>query len=608
MVTPFMAAMKKWIGKFKDARKKGSDRNKAGLKFVDTPEYLTPEENPLTNDQSFGFGNDYNSAIVPQNQRVEMEESLRNLLGMHEPGMFSGAINPVMNGMNPMNGMHHMNGMHSFHQQQMNPHIFVHQETPSQFYAPHNMQQMYQPQPPIHHGYPNAYIYPNQSNQPIQHILLQQPLPPQELSSSSDPEQNDKMASIDDQRTPPGEKNSLVDLLLVGSKTEEIQKESSEEKNSLMDLLLAGRGAGELKKDSEEKNSLADLLQAKRTGDMEKESLEQKTLMDLLVGAKSATPLNTEKNSLLDILMPPKREPIEDPPSLTDLVVTDRLNSTKKIISRPDAPPAKTIVKAEKKSPKKEKKKQLPPIGPEFGKVQILKRPNDVKLPSATASPASSRPSTSNTNTTDKSALQNILLGGLEPSLDPAEETTPVFKLKSSSKKDKPKKVITQNSPVVNPMSPDPGLEMALSGKGNLVTPHTPIDRALSSALSGDFPLPAPSPITKEKQSLMDILQGVPQPPVHYPVDESREIRSSRESRESLESFGRNSVTSGNGISTEKQEEREGLLSLLLGTGATTKSSSSSIPSPGSLSKSASQQNSLLDILKGIPSPPKNDE
>lgn len=76
MVTPFVSAIRKWIDKFKLAKKKGTDREKAGLKFDGD------EREVEQRDDGIDHLKDYNVGVVPLNQRIEMEDSLKKLLGL----------------------------------------------------------------------------------------------------------------------------------------------------------------------------------------------------------------------------------------------------------------------------------------------------------------------------------------------------------------------------------------------------------------------------------------------------------------------------------------------------------------------------------------------
>jgi hypothetical protein len=133
-------------------------------------------------------------------------------------------------------------------------------------------------------------------------------------------------------------------------------------------------------------------------------------------------------------------------------------------------------------------------------------------------------------------------------------------------------------------ISDDPGLEMALSGRT--------LSRS-SSIASARITSPQPGQLTKERPSLVDILKGVPLPPPTQQLDYARSLSPTspkvRPPSPERPSFSKRILT--------PKSLKNGLLDILISGGETSKSS------PTTQSPFSPQQ-SLVDILQGIPKPP----
>jgi hypothetical protein len=83
MVTPFVPALRKWIQKFKKAKKQGKARRSAALKVImDT---ISGGDSDVVEEDSEPNGNyadDYVSGQIPLHLQVNLESSLKNLLGI----------------------------------------------------------------------------------------------------------------------------------------------------------------------------------------------------------------------------------------------------------------------------------------------------------------------------------------------------------------------------------------------------------------------------------------------------------------------------------------------------------------------------------------------
>jgi hypothetical protein len=86
LVTPFVSSIRVWKRKFKKAKQQGRERKNAALKVVmdnviNESEVEEEDNAPLQNQ---GFSHEY-SGLVPRNQQVELENSLKLMLGIGKP-------------------------------------------------------------------------------------------------------------------------------------------------------------------------------------------------------------------------------------------------------------------------------------------------------------------------------------------------------------------------------------------------------------------------------------------------------------------------------------------------------------------------------------------
>ncbi|KAJ2994279.1 mRNA-decapping enzyme subunit 2 [Globomyces sp. JEL0801] len=84
MVTPFIPALRKWIKKFKRAKQQGKARSRAKINVqmdhivADSDD----EDDSAVPNTNYGYSNDYVNAMVPENEQVHLEQSLKKLLGL----------------------------------------------------------------------------------------------------------------------------------------------------------------------------------------------------------------------------------------------------------------------------------------------------------------------------------------------------------------------------------------------------------------------------------------------------------------------------------------------------------------------------------------------
>jgi hypothetical protein len=83
LVTPFVAPLRKWIKKFKKAKQQGKARKNAALKVV--MDQVTGDSEGEEEDNEYESSGDHThdyTGVVPTNQQVYLEDSLKRLLGL----------------------------------------------------------------------------------------------------------------------------------------------------------------------------------------------------------------------------------------------------------------------------------------------------------------------------------------------------------------------------------------------------------------------------------------------------------------------------------------------------------------------------------------------
>ena len=537
MTNPFISPIRKWIARFKDAKKKGQDRSRASLKITEDEALLEAEQPEMQMMQPqqqhyqmqqpmFGIYDQYSTGIVPQNQRVEMDESLRSLLY----------------GMNPLGMSMEKQQQQAFHQPPT-PHSFPqqhHQMPPfypgaggggpnPAFYSPQFMNVNMPPPEGFKYGPP-----PQSMDQRLTTSALPNPtsIPFDTNVSPINGAASSNITNTDDEKSPEEvvlpspldeRASALLGILTGASPTPSTSKQADQptvsrksggEKMELLDILTGSTTAAKPSLTKEKKQNKA----AKNGTEKVINGTEK-----VVSGAESQVKKETVKSDV-------GKESVKSDSKKETIVNEDSVKES-----------------GGKKSPKRKNKKVkddfgLPPKapgGPQYGAVQILKRDNshaevpNTEPPKNQVKPeslSSKGPSKPSINTKEKggSMLLNMLKGNRKNSSAAEKDTLLDLLLGDNSGSPKP-----QDSP----LSADPGLEKALSARStssiNFHGAPSPKSALLSDTLKAVPPPPAQIEIpsfqratspssarspsgkvmTPNQQSLIEILQGIPAPP-----------------------------------------------------------------------------------------------
>ena len=349
MITPFIASIRKWISKFKSAQMEGKDRSRAGLQVtMDEEEMGNDSDADLLNQavseqhhyffqQQNPYSDQYSSAIVPQTQRVEMEGSLKSLLGME------GGI--------PLQPQNH------FTSQPVNIPMSHHQIP--QAYPPHGSFPLQAgPFGSFGHGpsIPHNLYFP----QVAPGANPMQMMGPPFLTTSSIP-------NAKSEKSPELKESSKMEHV----KEPVVVSEKSVKKSDSTDSSISALPADSCKKS--EKNLLLELLVGDGGGGVSKS--EKKSMKN----EKS----QHDQKALLDLLCNPTPSPIAEP--VKDKMASPKKSTKEKVMVVDSTPPVSSSDDVVKKSPKKKKKEKTGVLETksnekmnhalQFGAVQILKRP-----------------------------------------------------------------------------------------------------------------------------------------------------------------------------------------------------------------------------------------
>lgn len=681
MITPFVVSIRKWIAKFKAAKNEGKDRSRAGLRVtMDEEEAANDSEADLLNQavseqhhffyqQQNPHIDQYSSAMVPQTQRVEMEESLKSLLGMgggyshhqQEQQSFSGSHSYSQPLNIPLSHPHHQGYgaapppsqlVGSFPHQQPHFGSFGHGHLPpgpGMFYT--------SPIPP-----PN-----NMLSHPPHMLGENQSYPPRQSPQDDQIPQQHQQPMFDMDASPeeqPAFSNSPV----------QVEEETLETVDSSEEIESGTKEITSISPDRQRKTALLDILMGSTPPENDSSlGLPSSSVATAVTSASSAQPLSPKKtskqlekqaqqNALMDLLLTGGTREVDGnadapiPATAASVSSKSQKGGAKKEKAAKafsTAAPSSSSDVDSRKSPKKKKKDRVdgsakdnsvsaPTSGLQFGAVQILKRP--VSSPSSSGPPKSSATEESE----QKEEPINILKKKDRPQQPeqqrnekkkqqqpkPTPTNVPTIKTAAAARQDSSSQLLElinstrKNSAAENQSlldvlfhgsstnvaaskssaslaEDDPGLEMALSGRT--------MSRSSSIASSARVTSPTPGgAVLKERPSLVDILKGVPLPPSssssHYPqnLDYARSLSPTSPKVRALSPVRPSIMPSALPHSVAKSP-KNGLLDILLGgpvvAAEPSKLSTSADTSASAKSPLSPSQQSLIDILQGVPNP-----
>lgn len=380
---------------------------------------------------------------------------------------------------------------------------------------------------------------------------------------------------------------------------------------------------------TKDKSDLLNLLMNK-PNDVKRKKAEHSGLLDLS-GSKPVRDRVEEEKDLLTSLLVSKPKEKKAELDVSDLLTNLLISKPKEVKrDRADKELLTNLLISTKKVEDKAEAEQLDLLN-----ILTDNRPNlkPIKLARVLSSKKKEPPSLDsillNEHKDEVQILKKIIKKKAKKAKDVASPQIQIMKRSETSETSQKSEGLLSMMRSNSQASADPGLELALQGRLPSPIIHMPVqDEGLRSALSGTFP--TPPTLTRDRQSLVDILKGAPSPPTQ---ERSFSRSASPGSRGST-------VKEGNGLlelligGTGPQNSRRGvrsplaspvpvlspiaaspisaLVSSISPTVTPTLMSplssppSTSVVSPrsGSVSPTSRNRQALQDILQGLPAPP----